>query len=59
MKVTNEKTENSQVFLSIEVEPAEQERALEKAYHRLVKKANIPGFRKGKAPRDVLERHIG
>ena len=59
MKVTNEKTENSQVFLSIEMEPAEMEEALEKSYRRLVKKANIPGFRKGKAPRDILERHIG
>jgi len=32
---------------------------LEKSYYRLVKKADIPGFRKGKAPRPVLERHIG
>jgi len=59
MKVTKEKTENSQVFLSIEIEPAEQERALEKAYYRLAKKTNIPGFRKGKAPRAILERYIG
>ena len=59
MKVTNEKTENSQVFLSIEMEAAEMEEALEKSYRRLVKKANIPGFRKGKAPRDLLERYLG
>jgi len=59
MKVTNEKTENSQVFLSIEMEAAEMEEALEKSYRRLVKKANIPGFRKGKTPRDVLERYLG
>ena len=59
MKVTNEKTENRQVFLTIELEPAEVEESLEKSYHRLVKKVNIPGFRKGKAPRAVLERHIG
>jgi len=59
MKVTNEKTENSQVFLNIEMEAAETEEALEKSYRRLVKKANIPGFRKGKAPRDVLERYLG
>lgn len=59
MKVTNEKTENSQVFLNIEMEAAEMEEALEKSYRRLVKKANIPGFRKGKAPRDVLERYLG
>ncbi len=59
MKVTNEKTENRQAFLTIEMEPAEVEESLKKSYHRLVKKANIPGFRKGKAPRDILERYIG
>ncbi len=59
MKVTREKTENSQAFLTIELEPAEVEQALEQSYRRLAGKANIPGFRKGKAPRAVLERHIG
>jgi trigger factor len=59
VKVTREKTENSQAFLTIEMELAEVEESLEKSYRRLVKKANIPGFRKGKAPRPVLERHIG
>ncbi len=59
MKVTREKTENSQAFLTIELEPAELEQALEQSYRRLAGKANIPGFRKGKAPRSVLERHIG
>ena len=59
MKVTREKTENSQVFLTIEMEPAEVEEALEKSYHHLVRKTNIPGFRKGKAPRAILEHYIG
>ncbi|MFC2035850.1 trigger factor [Chloroflexota bacterium] len=59
MKVTNEKTENSQVFLRIEMEPTEVEESLEKSYQRLVKKAKVPGFRKGKSPRAVLERYIG
>ena len=59
MKVTHEKTENSQVFLTIEMEPTEVEDALEKSYYRLVKKTNIPGFRKGKAPRAILEGYIG
>jgi len=59
VKVTNEKTENRQAFLTIEMEPAEVEASLAKSYHRLVKKTNIPGFRKGKAPRAVLERYIG
>jgi len=59
VKVTNEKTENSQAFLTIEMEPAEVEESLQKSYHRLVKKTNIPGFRKGKAPRAILEHYIG
>lgn len=59
MKVTREKTESSQAFLRIEMEPAEVEESLEQSYQRLAKKANIPGFRKGKAPRAVLERYIG
>ena len=59
MKVTNEKTEDSQTFLTIEMEPDEVEESLEKSYYRLVKKTKIPGFRKGKAPRAILESHIG
>jgi len=59
VKVTKEKTENSQVFLTIEMEPAEVEESLDKSYQRLVKKNSIPGFRKGKAPREVLERYMG
>ena len=59
MKVTTDKTEDSQAFLTIEMEPAEVEESLGKSYYRLVKKTSIPGFRKGKAPRAILERHIG
>jgi len=59
VKVTNEKTENRQAFLTVEMEPDEVEKSLEEAYRRLVKRANIPGFRKGKAPRDVIERYLG
>jgi len=59
MKVSAEPVKNSQVTLNIEMEPVEIEKYLEKAYNRLVKRVSVPGFRKGKAPRDVLERHIG
>ena len=58
MKVTDEKIENRQAFLTIEMEPAEVEESLEKSYHRLVKRTNVPGFRKGKTPRAILERYI-
>jgi len=59
MKVSTEPVENSQVEIKIEMEPAEIDKYMEKAYNRLVHKVSVPGFRKGKAPRDVLERHIG
>ena len=45
--------------LNIEAEPEKMKRALEGAYRRLVKKVAVPGFYKGKAPRAMLERHLG
>jgi trigger factor len=59
LKVTKEKVENCQVFLTIEMEPAEMEDGMRHAYERVVQKTNIPGFRKGKAPRAVVERTLG
>ncbi|MBL7208840.1 MAG: trigger factor [Dehalococcoidia bacterium] len=59
MKISTEPIENSQVALNVEMERAEVDEYLDKAYHRLVQKVSVPGFRKGKTPRDVLEHHIG
>jgi len=59
MKVSTEPVQNSQAVLNIEMEPVEVDKYLAKAYERLVRKVAVPGFRKGKAPRDILERHIG
>jgi len=59
VKVSTGKTENRQVVLEVEADPEEVERSLEVAYHRLVKRAHIPGFRKGKAPRQMVERYLG
>jgi len=59
MKVTSEKIENCQVSLNIEAEDSELEKSLDEAYHRLVGKISIPGFRKGKAPRAIMEQRIG
>ena len=59
MKVTREKEEDRQVFLRIELEQSQVDQALEQSYRHLVKKANIPGFRQGKAPRAILEGYIG
>jgi trigger factor len=59
VKTTLDKTENRQAYLTIEMEPPEVEEGLKKAYHHLVQKANIPGFRKGKAPRSIVEQYLG
>jgi trigger factor len=59
VKVTVDKTENRQAYLTIEMEPAEVEEGLKKAYGRLVQQYNIPGFRKGKTPRPILEQYLG
>ncbi len=59
MKIAREKTENCQLTLKLEVEAHELEESLSEAYHRLVPKVSIPGFRRGKAPRAILEQHLG
>jgi len=59
MKVSTEPVENSQVALNVEMETVEVDEYLEKAYNRLVRQVSIPGFRKGKAPRVILEQHVG
>ena len=59
MKVSQADLSQSQVVLNIEVEPPELEAHLDRVYRRVVQRANIPGFRKGKAPRSVVERFVG
>ena len=59
MKVLERKNENHQEIFKVEMEKAETDAALEAAYEHLVKEVNIDGFRKGKAPREVVERHVG
>ena len=59
MKLLEKKTEEHQVHLKAEAGPGEVETAMDKAYQRLVEKINVPGFRKGKAPRDIVERRVG
>ena len=54
-----EKLEKSQVALTIEVSAAEFEAAVEKAYQKMRRKINVPGFRPGKAPRKMIERMYG
>lgn len=56
---TMEKLEGSKVKLTIEVGADEFEKAVEKAYLKTKKNFNVPGFRKGHAPRKVIENAYG
>ena len=56
---SNEKTENSAFELVIEVGAAEFQAAIDKVYNRQKNRINIPGFRKGKAPRKMVEKMYG
>jgi trigger factor len=59
LKVTVERIPDSQVLLNIEIDPERVESSLDQAYKRLAPRARIPGFRPGKAPRALVERHYG
>lgn len=59
MNVTSQTLENRQVELTVQVEDERVQQALHHAARRIADKANIPGFRKGKAPYPVVVRTIG
>ncbi|MDN5276448.1 MAG: trigger factor [Clostridiales bacterium] len=59
MKATAEKIENNKVKLKIQVDAQDFEKALDKSYMKNKGKFLIPGFRKGKAPRKLIERYYG
>jgi trigger factor len=59
MKVTQEKLPDSQIGLEIEVSAQTTKTTYEKVVQNLARSSNIPGFRKGKVPRQVLLQRIG
>ena len=59
MKTTVEKLENNIVKLDIEIDAETAEKEYNKACKRLAQRVNIPGFRRGKAPRAILEKNLG
>jgi trigger factor len=59
LKITTESLKNRQVRLIIEIDEEQTQEALQGAAHHIAKQVNIPGFRKGKAPYDVILQRFG
>ena len=59
MKISSEQRPSREAVLTVELEPGEAEPYLERAYKQVVGRLNIPGFRKGKAPRRIVEQLYG
>jgi trigger factor len=59
MKATAEKLENNEVRLEIQVDAEQFSKEINKAYKKIANQVNIPGFRKGKAPKMIIEQRFG
>lgn len=59
MSVNLEKNENNEVLVDIKIDAPEVTSAYDRACKRVAQQVNIPGFRKGKAPKMLIEKHVG
>jgi trigger factor len=59
MQTTTTPGPKSTILLEVELPPERLTRAIDDAVRRLSRRTRVPGFRPGKAPRPVLERHLG
>jgi trigger factor len=59
MKASWEKTEKNRGVLTVETDEQSVADAINQAFKKVVKKVNVPGFRKGRVPRVIFERHFG
>ena len=59
MQITSTPAPRSTVVLEIELPAERLERAVDEAVRHLSRRTRVPGFRPGKAPRPLLERHLG
>ncbi len=59
MNVQTEHLDNQIARLTVDVEPARLQKAMQAAAQRIGQKINVPGFRRGKAPYAVIARYVG
>ena len=59
VKVTKEASSTVEVILNVEMDAADEDPFIDRSYRRTVGRLNIPGFRKGKAPRSIVENYVG
>ncbi|MDO5136252.1 MAG: trigger factor [Eubacteriales bacterium] len=59
MSLQVEKMEKNMAKLTIEVSAEDLDQAMERAYHKAKGRISIPGFRRGKAPRKMIEKMYG
>jgi trigger factor len=59
MSVNWEKQEGNTGLLTVTVDSKRVDEALDKAFQKVVKQVNVPGFRKGKVPRPIFEQRFG
>jgi trigger factor len=59
VKVNRESNTSTEVTLNIEMESADEDPFIDRSYRRTVNRLSIPGFRKGKAPRSIVESYVG
>ncbi|SVE26508.1 uncharacterized protein METZ01_LOCUS479362, partial [marine metagenome] len=54
LKITQEEVVNRQTVLLIEMDDEDLDPYLDRGYRKIVQRVNMPGFRKGKAPRSII-----
>lgn len=59
MSVNVEKNENNELFIDIKIDAKEVSMSYENACRNISQRVNVPGFRKGKVPKKILEKHVG
>ncbi|MDP2299561.1 MAG: trigger factor family protein, partial [Actinomycetota bacterium] len=59
MQSSIEHIDEGQIRITVTVSTADVDREIDAAYSRIGAKLRIPGFRPGKAPRPVIDTHVG